>query len=249
MLLAMAMPVQTRKPLTTEEHALRWDEVVAEYESIPVDGWSVETDAFGNVLMFPLPEGLHQSRGSTILQLLKMAFPDHEVLYERPVATDIGTRNADVVLVEPHQIEQALGKRALIPAPKVCVEVWSPSNDQEEMNEKRDAYLRAGAQEVWFCDRSEHMTFFDVNGPLTHSKVCPEFPKVLDLSLSPITQMQQEKKSLQQESRRKDDRLLAAYDFIVKTPEDRARLESADPELVAERDRIVGERKREQQGH
>jgi Uma2 family endonuclease len=185
----MARLVQKQRRLTIEEHAQRWDEVIDELEHVPLEGWIVETNAYGEIEMSPLPEGVHQNRGKVIADWLEFYFPDHLALYERPVATDVGTRNADVVWVAPEQKELASTAKALRPAPVICVEIWSPSNTQEEMEEKRDAYLRAGAREVWFCDRSEHMSFFEVNGALEQSRVCPEFPKILDLYQRPIKEV------------------------------------------------------------
>jgi Uma2 family endonuclease len=246
----MATLVKARKPLTLEEHARRWDEVVKQYEHVALDGWQVETDRYGQVIMSPLPEGAHQDRGKLIADWFEFYFPDHKALYEKPVATEIGSRGPDVVLIAPEQREMALSAKALVPAPLVCVEVWSPSNTQEEMDEKRDAYLSAGAKEVWFCDRSNRMVFFDVNGPLEQSKVCPEFPKILDLSQRPISQLQSQKEALQQRAneldhrnRKNENHLLGAYDFLVKTPEDRVQLEKTNPELVAALDQIVSARK------
>jgi Uma2 family endonuclease len=241
----MATQLQTQRPLTLEEHARRWDEVVKAFEKVPLDGWQVETNLYGEVEMSPLPEGIHQDRGKVIADWLEFYFPDHKALYEKPVATEIGSKEPDVVLIAPEQIKMALSSKALIPAPLVCVEIWSPSNTQEEMDEKREAYLRAGAKEVWFCDRSNRMTFFDGNGPLNPSKICPKFPKVLDLSQRPIYQLQQQRESLEQRNRENENHVLAAYDFLVKTEEDRVRLEKANPELVAGRDRILRDRKHE----
>jgi hypothetical protein len=74
------------------------------------------------------------------------------------------------------------------------------------------------------------MTFFADNGQLERSQLCPDFPLELDLSQRPINKLQEQ--------------LLVAYNQLVKTPEDRARLEKENPDLVAERDRIVTTQKR-----
>lgn len=34
-------------------------------------------------------------------------------------------------------------------APQICIEVVSPSNSVKELEEKKSAYLAAGAEEVW----------------------------------------------------------------------------------------------------
>jgi Uma2 family endonuclease len=216
--------------LSKEELAHRWNEIVEQFERVDLDGWIIETNQYGQILMSPLPEGAHQYRGSIVTELLGAYFPDHRAFYEKPVLTDLGVKNADVVLVAPDQNEQALGSKALSPAPEICVEILSPSNTQEEIDEKRAAYLRAGAKEVWICDRNNRMIFFAPSGQLARSRLCPDFPLELDLSQRPINKLQQQ--------------LLAAYNQLVRTPEDRARLEKENPDLVAERDRIVTTQKR-----
>jgi hypothetical protein len=90
---------------------------------------------------------------------------------------------------------------------------------QEEIDEKRAAYLRAGAHDVWICDRHNRMKFSAPSGKLSRSRLCPDFPLELDLSQRPINKLQQQ--------------LLAASDQLVRTPEDRARLEKENPDLVA----------------
>lgn len=62
-----------------------------------------------------------------------------------------------------------------------------------------------------------------------------EIPLQIDLEQRPINKLQEQ--------------LLAAYDQLVKTPEDRTRLEKTNPELVAERDRIVTAQKRVLRAH
>ena len=224
------MPAVATTPLSKEELARRWNEIVKEFERVDVEGWTIETNQYGQILMSPLPEGIHQYRGSIIAEQLGAYFPGYRALYEKPVVTDLGVKTPDVVLVGPPQVEQALGTKALTPAPEICVEILSPSNTQEEIDEKRDAYLRAGAKEVWLCDRDNRMTFFAGSGQLNRSRLCPDFPVLLDLSQRPINKLQEQ--------------LLAAYNQLVKTPEDPARLEKENPDLVAERDRIVTAQKR-----
>lgn len=226
----MAGTVEIKRPLTRDELAERWDQIVKQYEHVDLGGWVVETNAYGEIEMSPLPEGVHQERALVICELLSLHFPDHKALHERPVLTVLGTKNADVVLIGPEQLEQARGTKALSPAPRICVEILSPSNTIGEIEQKRDAYLRAGAEEVWVCDRNNRMSFFNQRGFLERSKLCPEFQVVLDLSQRPSNKLQEQ--------------LLAAYNQLVKTPEDRARLEKENPDLVAERDRIITAQKR-----
>ena len=100
---------QEKRPLTRHELAERWDQIVEQFEHVDLNGWLVETNQYGEILMSPPPEGVHQARGVIIVQLLDSYFPGYQVLYEKPVVTDLGVKNPDVVLIVPDQIEQAQG--------------------------------------------------------------------------------------------------------------------------------------------
>ena len=60
-------------------------------------------------------------------------------------------------------------------AHEVCVEVMSDSNDWEEMHQKRQLYLRAGAREVWVVGQSGRVRFFEEE-ETQRSELAPEFP-------------------------------------------------------------------------
>lgn len=61
-------------------------------------------------------------------------------------------------------------------APKICVEVLSPYNDDEEMAEKRTLYFAAGAVECWICSEDGTMSFHSPTELLSTSKIRPGFP-------------------------------------------------------------------------
>ena len=71
------------------------------------------------------------------------------------------------------------GVASLPEAPEICVEVLSPSNSPEEMDEKRQLYAARGCQEFWTCSEAGEMTFLDAasGGPMKcRSADLPEFP-------------------------------------------------------------------------
>ena len=49
-------------------------------------------------------------------------------------------------------------------APEICVEIISASNAQAEIDEKRGAYLAAGAVEVWLVSEDGTIRYFDSSG-------------------------------------------------------------------------------------
>ena len=54
-------------------------------------------------------------------------------------------------------------------APEICIEVMSPSNSKEEMSEKIKLYLEKGACEVWLCGKNSDISYYGINGQITHS--------------------------------------------------------------------------------
>ena len=61
------------------------------------------------------------------------------------------------------------------------MEVKSQSNAVGELLEKKDLYFKAGAQEVWIREQSGTMKFFDADGPLDRSVLCPTFSSQVEI--------------------------------------------------------------------
>jgi Uma2 family endonuclease len=171
-------------PIAPTQEALldRWRDIISEYPELFEDAAErIETDAFGNILMSPPPDGVHQKRELRIATLLETLLPGDGTVPERAVLTDLGVKVPDVIWLAAHRAHEIEGTQPLTPAPEICIEVRSPGNTIQELYEKRDAYLRAGAREVWVCDLSNRMTFFDKSGELNKSKLCPDFPPVIEV--------------------------------------------------------------------
>lgn len=160
----------------------RWKDIIAQRPELFEDRVErIETDAFGNILMSPPPDGAHQKRELRIATILETLLPGNGTVPERAVLTDVGVKVPDVIWLAEHRAYEIEGTRPITPAPEICIEVRSPGNTIQELCEKRDAYFRAGAQEVWICDLSNRMTFFDKSGELRTSKLCADFPPVIEL--------------------------------------------------------------------
>ncbi len=61
----------------------------------------------------------------------------------------------------------------------VCIEVLSSSNTGDEIEGKKALYFEKGAKEVWLCNRSGDIEYFDQGGRLAMSAFFPHFPQKL----------------------------------------------------------------------
>ncbi len=160
----------------------RWAELLADRELARVEG-RIETDRHGHIIMSPPPAPSHGSYQLEIGYLLRTLLPEGRVLTECPVSTADGVKAADVAWASPERMTE-LGAKVCFPrAPEICVEVMSPGNTEEEIQEKMALYFDAGAREVWLCAKSGAMSFFAAGAPLPvrGSKLCPQFPKQVKL--------------------------------------------------------------------
>ncbi len=166
----------------TDFNLRRWDELLADRELAKIEG-RVESDRFGHVIMSPPPAANHGSYQYQIARRLDDLMRRGRVLTECPISTADGVRAADVAWASPQRVRE-LGNRACFPhAPEICVEVLSPGNTDEEMQEKIALYFDAGAQEVWLCEIFGALKFHLSAGapPVAASKMCPGFPAQIEL--------------------------------------------------------------------
>jgi Uma2 family endonuclease len=94
-----------------------------------------------------------------------------EVVVEAPVATPIGLFVADVAWASTGFMSAHGRETPLTRAPEICVEVVSPSNSVKELREKIEAFLAAGADEVWIVyPQSKRCEFHRADGLLERSR-------------------------------------------------------------------------------
>lgn len=108
--------------------------------------------------------------------LLEFVRRGGEVVTECAVKTSAGTKVADVAWISLERWEQVKDELDVSTAPEICVEVLSPGNSTEEMEEKRTLYFASGAEEVWICAADGTIRFYNRTGELTDSQLAPNFP-------------------------------------------------------------------------
>lgn len=154
---------------------MQWAEVI-ENPSLRDLPFKIETNRFGQIVMSPASNqhGIVQTR---IAASLVNATCIGETISECSVETNEGVKVADVAWASESFLAIHGDQIAYTAAPELCVEIRSPSNSHLALAEKKALYFQHGAQEVWICDLSGNVTFFDVNGQIERSRLFPEFPR------------------------------------------------------------------------
>jgi Uma2 family endonuclease len=156
-----ATPEIHERPLTDEALAARFRALCADSALTKVPG-KLELDQWGRILMTPASNyhGMMQSRFANALAALAGT-----AMVETSVLTAIGVLVADVAwgsaeFVRLHEYETPYST-----APDLCVEIASPSNSMQALQEKVAAYLGAGAREVWLVfPQAKRIEMYDLHG-------------------------------------------------------------------------------------
>ena len=138
----------------------------------------IEIDAWGRIVMTP-PSFYHGVMQGRLVR--KLAALGGEAVTEAPIATPSGLFLPDVAWASSQFMSTHGSQFAPMHAPEICIEVVAASNSVKELGEKRDAYLAAGAQEVWFVyPESKRFEFYDGRGPLPGSAYAVDLTGVFD---------------------------------------------------------------------
>ena len=162
----------------TAFHLERWRKVCAD-PSLKRLPDRIETNRYGHIVMMPPPGFSHTTRQSAIFAHLLTSMPPGASV-EVAVLTGDGIKGIDVGWISANRVKRGLKDDVLTIAPEICVEVVSPGNTRQEMENKRDLYFAAGADEVWFCDQKGALHFFLKGSAETAAKasvLCPSMPK------------------------------------------------------------------------
>ncbi len=158
---------------------MNWQEVCEhpELENLP---FKIELNEYGKVVMTPV-KVYHAALQGELEFLLRSSLQTGKTLPECAISTRKGTKVADVVWVSDAVFARIKNEIACSVCPEICIEVFSSSNTDKEMEEKRALYFEQGAQEFWLCTEQGDMLFFDVLGKLEASSLAPEFPEHIEL--------------------------------------------------------------------
>jgi Uma2 family endonuclease len=132
-------------PLSSEELAVRYRALCDDpcYANVP---GKIELDVWGRMVMSPA-SNYHSALQALLVS--RLAALGGQVFAEASVVTDAGVLVADVAWASEEFMRSRAFETPYTRAPELCIEVVSPSNSRKELREKVDAYLAAGATEVW----------------------------------------------------------------------------------------------------
>jgi Uma2 family endonuclease len=137
-----------------------------------------ETNARGQIIMTPVNYG-HSSHVGDLIQLFARLAPEWKTGSELGIITSDGVKAPDVTLASPAYHARHKDKDGYVTeAPEICIEVMSPSNSWQEMQDKMPLYFEVGAQEVWIVDTDGHIAFFmPGNERIPQSRLIPDAPQ------------------------------------------------------------------------
>lgn len=155
-------------PLSGEELAERYRALCEDSRYADLPG-KVELDSWGRMVMSPPASYYHGVVQMKLGQIL--ARLGGQASAEAPIVTASGILVADATWGSAHFVGRHGDESPLTRAPEICIEVLSPSNSVKEIRQKIDAYLAAGAQEVWVVStQSKRVEFYGSGGELARSR-------------------------------------------------------------------------------
>ena len=143
---------------------MQWSEVIDNpyFKNLP---FKIELNRYGKVEMTPPPINTVVCQ-SHIGTLLERKLKKGEALTECSIQTTDGVKVADVAWCSKAFIKQYGYETPYSHAPELCIEIVSPSNSKEEMTNKVQLYLQAGAEEVWIVWENGIVDYYDKTGKL-----------------------------------------------------------------------------------
>jgi len=158
---------------------MNWLEV-CENKSLQNLPFKIELDESGKIIMSPVRVN-HSAYQGEISYLLRSMLKHGRTLPECAISTPKGTKVADIAWASRERFIKIIRETECSIAPEICVEVVSPGNTKDEINEKKSLYFEAGAKEVWICSSDGNMRFYLPGKEVKRSVLIPDFPKKIEL--------------------------------------------------------------------
>ena len=147
------------KPLTPQELGERYRRMCDDPYFANIPG-KLELDTWGRIIMSPA-SNYHGGVQAKLAQ--RLAALGGNAFVEASVATSAGLFVPDVAWASAGFMSKHGIGTPFTRAPELCIEVASPSNSLEELNEKVAAYLATGSIEAWIVFPQSRR--IEVHGP------------------------------------------------------------------------------------
>jgi Uma2 family endonuclease len=131
--------------------------------------FKIELNKWGKILMSPASNN-HGRLQYEIGKRIDRHKGSGKVIMECSIQTGDGVKVADVAWASDVFIEEFGYSTPYIKAPEICVEITSPSNTKDEIEEKVQLYLAKGAHEVWVVNQDGKTAYYTHEGQLSDSR-------------------------------------------------------------------------------
>ena len=157
---------------------MKWSQVLEDpaLQNLP---YKIELNEWGNIVLSPASNkhGLLQAEISWFLRQNKK---NGKALTECSINTSKGVKVADAAWGADDFFNRNYLETPYQEAPDLCIEIISPSNAAQEIEEKINLYLSQGAREVWVCDEEGFIKFYTSQGEIEASQLFPNAPKKIE---------------------------------------------------------------------
>jgi len=152
---------------------MTWEEIINDptLQNLP---FNIETNRFGQILMSPASNKHGRIQSEVGIEIHRRR-KGGVIINECSVDTSDGVKVADVAWASDEFFAEYGDETPYPKAPEICVEVTSPSNSKQEIEQKIELYLSKGALEVWVVNQKREVTFYSHTGQLKKSKLVPKF--------------------------------------------------------------------------
>jgi len=158
---------------------MNWQEVCAD-TALQDISYKIELNRWGQIVMSPA-KNKHSVYQGLIQSIIQSILKQGLTYLECPIQTEDNVKVAGVVWISRERYQQIKNDDVCSIAPEICIEIKSSSNTLEEMNFKKELYLKAGAVEFWLCNENEEISFYSPDGKIENSAIVPNFPTTIEL--------------------------------------------------------------------
>ncbi len=130
--------------------------------------FKIELNKWGQIVMSPASNN-HGRLQYEVGALIDRKKGTGKIIMECSVQTIDGVKVADVAWASDQFIEKYGYETPYQRAPEICVEIVSPSNSKNEIEEKVNLYLAKGAVEVWIVSEEGLVKYFTYDGEIIQS--------------------------------------------------------------------------------